>query len=286
MKYVYWIFLIIALSYNTYYSETFAFENNETWNYGYNSQYWIKPIQDIDFWWIKDVELISSTIYFKTDDLELNEYQKNLAVQNNWVKIPKKSQIIQKIFEIIWVKKINKLLDENIIQIYGSIQKCTNNSICTFENYQDLYTNTIHKKQYKIISQKDTTIKLKLYPISKKYYEYDSLDQIESRNIPKISFFDSSLEYYKISWTTEIKNNTIIHNKDFIKKYDSINLNRAVEFPNFETKKADVKNIQSKMIIPYYTGNIELKKWVNFVHIEYQTYSDLQDSGLYQINIK
>lgn len=247
---------------------TNAFANQENFDLSKHINAFPRPfspeiiISKFDFW-DKKVEELSTNIHYFWKD---NSPHENSVYIDNVIPILKK----------FWKENIKKLVENNVINIFWSKRihwnewnNCEKNyEDCLFDEKKYNYLNTKYTKYYKIHSDKSEQIEIILYPISPDYFVYDSYAVHETKiensiperkeisrinplflKSPKITFFDTTLEFYDLKASLLWNINKDI---EFIKDY------KLVKFPEW-----------NYMYIPYYKSKIYLSKWENYLEVLY-----------------
>lgn len=185
------------------------------------------------------------------------------------------------LLENLGKEKINKLIEKNLVQIYGAEFFCESyiSHSCVYDR-KKLETNMEVFKNYRLYSTSEKNIEVTVYPFSPQIYDYDSYYIWEEKNSssgwvfsksPKLTFFDTTGEFFgvKMNNLKEFSTSWSIHDYHFTKEYTLL-----------QTKAGNY------MYIPYYTAIIPLQKWENIFRLQYKKYVAINPDSLWNIRIK
>lgn len=242
---------------------------------------------------IKDIQLMWNIE--TTDDIEFEDYTYTIDTKFKWETIiPKYTVFEQKLIDMFWYEKLNKLFSSHIIKIWWTDNRVVNNIVSKWEvfekmkieNKQELNTNLLHKRVIRIQSDKDKKIIFKLYPVNPHYYSHSfnhtDMYYLENWTPDKntiLTIYDTTQEYYNLSWKV-IKNlgaiddikNTINNNWPDLFVNDDIKIEKKYELFNFKRKWYNQKDWISKSYLPYYKISFNVSEWTNDLYLNYETY--------------
>lgn len=251
------IFLVsFLIIFNLFFADTFAISSYNSYN--------INQAVDVKFSWNVESELES--VWFSYYNLEKKSNEENLS-ESYFYKIPNLDKNVEKIINNLWVEKFKKLIDNQIIQFYWARNHCnwdiSLNEKCPLTDKKELFTNIWVEYYYNINSSKEQKIKMQVYPFSTEKFVYFDINYSEEWKLPKIIFFDSSLDFYNLNVKFDKANYTI--SKWFEKKY------KLLKFKNVKVVDYSWKEhiAETLAYIPYYETEIELKKWINKINLKY-----------------
>lgn len=252
------------------------------------------------FYDLKDLQLVWSLEANKA--VSIKDYTHTIGYSQEYIEwkifsfIPKYTEFEKIIIDKIGFDRFNNLVNKKIIKLQWSknrfiIPKNDRNSFqeikypyypIDIKSKKILKTNMFHTRIIRIESETDQVVKFDLYPISPEYYsawyDFEAEYSDEGTIIPDegtiITLYDTTQEYYDVKWY--IKNNvTLVWSKNDTNKSTKVNsltINKKYVLFSFTRKKADWKKWTSKSLLPNYEFSTQVSKWVNYIHLNYNTY--------------
>lgn len=249
MKKILAIIILFFLSFWNIFAEIKA----ELWREIFEGNYdW--TLSKIDFSW-KKFELLRTSIYL-TDKEKIEEYFENI-----WKKVEEwKIDYFPEILKKIPRERAEILIKENKLQIYWQLfwicwpmDPTQEDQICVYDKSFKFNPNYTVSDLYKIYSDKNEKIKVTFYPISPDYFPYY---RYYSEKTPLLTIFTNNLDIYN----PKMK----LYKKLFWFEYYQDNFQK-----NYKIFKMSYGNY---IYVPYYTTEIYLEKWENFLKFDYQKF--------------
>lgn len=242
-----------------------------------------------------DYKDIQQMWVIKTDnDISITDRTYVIDTNFEWTTIiPKYTSLEQKLIDKFWFEKLDYYISKHYLEVWNSnyrfIPEGKENVSPKVEYFpiieeekKELLTNAKHKRVLRITSNKDQTVKLRLYSVSPDYFTWwidaESLMGWYYDNLltdPRLlTIFDTTQEYYNLKWY--ISNILSVNN---INKYDNepysnskIEVEKKYELINFKRILPNWKSRDTKSYIPYYELEFDVKKWMNNLDLTYEGY--------------
>jgi len=185
--------------------------------------------------------------------------------------IPWKNDILSYLEEKIWADKTINVWKDNKIALFGADIRWENPPYMmgarSYVNWlywdKPLLFNTYNKELYKVKSDKIQKVHYKIFPVSDtKYYYQTDISWNEWKD--PIMLLDSSLEYFNLKIDRIIDNKTKIVTFPIEKKYEIVKFIRMNKFD---------EKITSFVVLPYYETILELNEWINYISLEYFSFT-------------
>lgn len=233
------------------------------------------------------------------DNISIKDVNYILDTNFDWdTIIPKYTSLEKKIIDRFWFEDINKIVNSSYIKIWWSkyrfqkplvnwtFPKHRFNNI-KLEEKEVLNTNLKHNRVIRINSEKDQSIKLRLYSVSPDTYNvevwvseltYPWNHLVPDRNTV-ITLYDTTQEFYNVSW--HIVNNMVplwdwnkVSDEYLLKRNNITDLKIEKKYKLIEFKRKNQYNEDwiSKSYIPYYEISFDVSKWANDLYLNYESY--------------